>query len=118
MKDKEETKTYQPPRLESRVGDPPALQPYYKLVKREVDQKMKCHPHSDPFELHATKPSCVTRIFTLFHFIIYPLKAIMWITMPNPEGRKASLTLFISLAWVGVLGYLACWWLVTLCCAY
>ncbi len=42
----------------------------------------------------------------------------MWLTMPNPEGRKASLTLFISLAWVGLLSYFASWWLVTFCCAY
>lgn len=50
MKDKDDLpKPYSPPRVESRIGDPPALQPYYKLVKREVDQKMKCQPHSDPF---------------------------------------------------------------------
>lgn len=104
--------------MESRVGDPPALLPYYKLVKREVDSKMKCNPHHDPYELHAAKPGCFSRLHLLYHFIIYPLKAIMWVTMPNPEGSKASLTLFISIAWVAALAYLASWWLVTFCCAY
>ncbi len=30
-------KLFSPTKAESRVGDPPALQPYYKLVKTEVD---------------------------------------------------------------------------------
>ena len=52
------------------------------------------------------------------HMILYPIKGLNWLTMPNPDGQKASLTVLISLLWIAALSYLASWWTVSLSCSF